>query len=475
MTEVRIPLKMDFGHIVKGYADSGYDPLSALCELIDNAIGANAEKVNIDFTYGAGNQCTTITITDDGSGIAFDELDVLMAPSQKKTEGKINEHGSGMKAAIAFFGEDSFFNNSFGGIESYDGVEHYRIKAVEGNELVVDKFPYKRKDTGTCIIINVNNGQEFKTSANSGTQTIIPFLGRKYALLLENKELAISLSFTRESDGKITERDVSPNHPPFLHIDGVSKRPCANIDFTTPMATKGTLVIGRFNADLSNSERRGWPTPKGQNGGMDIIMHGRAIILQDQGFLSGLNVTHPKFNYLIGRIILKSYIPTTPNKMGFRPGEEFSDVANHIADIWKKQNITQQFFPDTKTNFSESKVRNKLKSFLEKEIDAMTGNNIWTDVKKEQATDVNLNMDVAATHISGNKAVFEVKIKPISAQDVNQLVGYMIATKVKHGYFVGPEISGNAETQIENWNNTLKDPVSITFWDYNGAYKKILS
>ena len=474
-TEKRIKLKIDVANIIKGYANSGYDPMTALCELIDNSIGAGAEGIEIAFTYGAGNLCTKIVVTDDGMGIPYTDIDELMSPSFKKSGDSLHEHGIGMKAAIAYFGKDCIFQESFGGIESFDGTNHYLIKELVDDELIIDEYPYTRKDTGATITINVTNGSTFKTNTASGNMSIGPYLGRKYALLLENKSVKIDLSFTNASNGKDTHRKVKANHPPYVHSDGISRKPCENIKFTTPMGTEGHLIVGCFNTKLAVGDRRGWDLPKGQKGSMDIIMHDRALLMSDQSTLKGFNVTHPKYNNLIGRVVLDTPLPTLPNKTGFQPGELLDDLVKHIGELWVGNNISQKHFPDSKSSFSESVVRNSLKKFLETEVDPMTGSNIWEDVKKEEATGVNLNIDVGAKHVaSSNQAVFEVKIDPISAQDVNQLVGYMIAKGRSHGYLVGPAMSDNAITQIANWKKALNSVVDIKFWDYNNEYKKIM-
>ena len=95
----------------------------------------------------------------------------------------------------------------------------------------------------------------------------------------------------------------------------------------------------------------------------------------------------------------------------------------------------------------------------------------WSDVKTEESTDTNLSMDVTAN--SGNTFyVFEVKKGNFNAQDMNQLVGYMVTVGATHGVVFAKNVLANAKKQFdEHWKPLLKD-FNIQYWEESSAQHK---
>ena len=92
------------------------------------------------------------------------------------------------------------------------------------------------------------------------------------------------------------------------------------------------------------------------------------------------------------------------------------------------------------TVLSESLIRDGLADYLKAQV-LPSGDAIWDDVKTEESTDTNLSMDVTAN--SGNAFyVFEVKKGNFNAQDMNQLVGYMVTVGATHGVGLCKECIG---------------------------------
>lgn len=84
---------------------SGYRTSTALTDIIDNSIDAQAKKVSI-YTSGPSSQITSITIVDDGHGMSYDELhgsyEIGYTRKRKNTElGKYGMGGTLASLALA--------------------------------------------------------------------------------------------------------------------------------------------------------------------------------------------------------------------------------------------------------------------------------------------------------------------------------------------------------------------------------------
>ena len=87
---------------------NNYDYKDLLSELIDNSIAARVQnellEVNIEI-YVDNSTPERFVIRDNASGIAPDELGTALSPGAVQTKNSLNEHGMGMKQAIAALGE----------------------------------------------------------------------------------------------------------------------------------------------------------------------------------------------------------------------------------------------------------------------------------------------------------------------------------------------------------------------------------
>lgn len=88
--------------LVESLRDLGYTPETAIADIIDNAIFADAKNVWIDFNW---NQCDSrITIRDDGKGMDEDELAHAMRPGsqnpkEERSPEDLGRFGLGLKTA----------------------------------------------------------------------------------------------------------------------------------------------------------------------------------------------------------------------------------------------------------------------------------------------------------------------------------------------------------------------------------------
>lgn len=87
---------------INSYRSFGYNLSTAIADIVDNSISANADEINIDYKWVGKD--SFISIRDNGVGMTKDELVLAMTPGSKDPEEKRNEKdlgrfGMGLKTA----------------------------------------------------------------------------------------------------------------------------------------------------------------------------------------------------------------------------------------------------------------------------------------------------------------------------------------------------------------------------------------
>lgn len=87
---------------INSYRSFGYNLSTAIADIIDNSISANADEICIEYTWNG--QDTFISISDNGTGMNNEELVLAMTPGSKDPEEERNEKdlgrfGMGLKTA----------------------------------------------------------------------------------------------------------------------------------------------------------------------------------------------------------------------------------------------------------------------------------------------------------------------------------------------------------------------------------------
>jgi hypothetical protein len=92
------------GRLIEGLRDTGYDFNTALADVVDNSVDAEASKVIIRIQMDAFGE-TTITIADNGIGMNESELENAMTygAKSKKLKSRLGKFGLGLKTASTAF------------------------------------------------------------------------------------------------------------------------------------------------------------------------------------------------------------------------------------------------------------------------------------------------------------------------------------------------------------------------------------
>lgn len=90
--------------IVNGLRDTGYNFNTAIADIVDNSIAANASKINIDVDMDP-NMKIRVYIADNGCGMDLDGLKNAMKYGSKERSEKnsLGKFGLGLKTASTAF------------------------------------------------------------------------------------------------------------------------------------------------------------------------------------------------------------------------------------------------------------------------------------------------------------------------------------------------------------------------------------
>lgn len=104
MTENDINLPPDPARVMEGLRDTGYDFNTAIADIIDNSIAANANKISILLEMDPAGE-VFVYIADNGCGMDFDGLKNAMKYGSAKRDNKasLGKFGLGLKTASTAF------------------------------------------------------------------------------------------------------------------------------------------------------------------------------------------------------------------------------------------------------------------------------------------------------------------------------------------------------------------------------------
>ena len=474
MSEERIKMESNNEMMANTMSKSGFTFNSAINELVDNATGtANDIRISLLVDNNGQRPIKRIAISDNGSGIAISILPKAMAMGVSMGD-TIHEHGVGMKNAIAYFGNSSI-RKGLHQLKSYDGKDSYAITGYEGNELIKKSMRVPH-NTGTILEMNILH----KVTAANRITPLKENLGVRYAKFISEGGVITICEYDMETNSITTDANgddiihtVKPIVPTYFHPTTLTKVHLIKTEIVTEN------IVAELTIGISPDDEEGVWKKTSYGGGIDIVQDGRVICHRVfSPFSEWRPKNHTSLNGLVGQLVIKKgHLDTTPKKDALQETEEYLEIKKKIAQIIATHKISSYFNPSEETDdssISESLIRNGLAKYL-KDQKLPNGKIIWADVKMEESTDTNLSMDVTASN-DENMFVFEVKKNKFNAQDMNQLIGYMVTVGASQGVVFARSILGNAKKQFdEHWKNHFPN-FNIQYWDENTAfYKTVLS
>ena len=269
-----------------------YDYKDLLSELIDNSLAARNEdtflKVKVSIGISDANPYRNwLTISDDASGIPPDRLGLAITPAGIQSSGSLNEHGLGLKQAVAGLGELKYLATRVAGEEYARIIEGFRFGPICPKLL---ETPWQH---GTEVAIHklkaiVQLRREYYT------RDIVPYLGARYRRFLShaNPKMQITIQMLNiddtDADGNaviIQQWPVEEIKPIYFHPNTRRNAPVVDHRRFHGEGWEADLVFG-YSPEAHEWEELGLSQPGRfhpyavslSRQGLDVILNDRVIM-----------------------------------------------------------------------------------------------------------------------------------------------------------------------------------------------------
>jgi hypothetical protein len=372
VTSYEFETVLDPEHYFQGLARQELDFHQALGELIDNSLsarrelpfGGGLEPILIEVTVEEqedGTYC--VQVADHGVGISLDDITtrIFNPGGQGSHHGSLNEHGFGLKNALALLTSGNSTNFTL--ITRQAGLDPDQFLAVGGplsstmqvrddatrEQWAKDLHHIAAAETGTKIRVIVQ-ARYFKTIYRTGTpgfgilvRRLAEHIGVMHRYFLGENENKIRLAYRRTGE-EWTHEVVQPIPVPIV---GEAKTMTSAVD-VGGVQHQFTYMHGMLDynvKDLEAEQEHGWPYPlriyyQGSNArcGVDIVVRNRVIksgVFEEIWPDIGKTVA---FNRFVGELKVGADFRTTNNKTAPDPhGENWEEILKELGTDFRPE------------------------------------------------------------------------------------------------------------------------------------------
>lgn len=442
-----------------------YDYKDLLSELLDNSIAARIEgeflQVHIILGISVSNPLANwITVFDNASGIPEDRLGLAITPAGIQSEASLNEHGLGMKQAVAGLGDLKYLAT--------------RVQD-EAHARVIEKFHYgeiypKLMATswtrGTEIAIHKLKGI-VRLHSVSYTRDIIPYLGARYRRFLTPANPKAHIRFEivdiddPDENGEprsVQTWEVEEVKPVYFHPNTRRNAPVVDHKTFKDVGWEADLVFG-YSPEGHEWGDLGFEEPtKFQpyavsltRQGLDVLLNDRVIMFHQLAELGFVGARHNNYNGIRGEIILKKGFTTAITKNSIIATGHWQQCLAQIKEFLdEKAYIKSRTYPDA---LPESALRDRLAHWL------LTNPLVHrTDVKKEYAIEgLGGKIDVLA-----DGEAWELKRDDAYGLHVYQLFAYLDMGGFTKGYLLAKGFKDSAYAARDHINANHEVDITLT-------------
>ena len=438
--------------IFQELGNNTYDYKDLLSELIDNCVAARVPNellhVTIDLLVDSAGVAREFIITDHASGISQERLGLAVTPAGIRSSNSLNEHGLGMKQAVAALGKLKYLATKTRGEQSGRLIKEFRFGEIETFGVI---FP---QESGTIIAIT-----ELRAIVNANptnvTRTIRPYLGARYRRFLKpdnpQLELRISIRSYENPDRVQYEWRIEQVKPIYFHPSTRENRPVIQSYGLSGNGWTAELTFGYAPQNEAEYEELGLDKPTKfepysvsiAHQGLDVILHDRVILFHQLSELGIVTQRHSDYNEIRGEINLLNGFSTAITKNSIIQDQPFNECIEKIKFILRgdqpgpgnrKENyITKKSYPE---EIPEVLLRDRLIEWLQN-----NPLNKRVNIHKEYAVEgIEGFVDILA-----DGEAWEVKVDQASAFDVYQLFMYMDIQNLQKGFLVAKNFTPGAE------------------------------
>ncbi len=451
--------------IFKELGKNTYDYTDLLSELIDNSLAATpaGQTSNIRITIGICQTDPTrnwLMIADNASGIPPERLGLAITPAGDQATGSLNEHGLGMKQAVAGLGELKYLATKTVGEQRVRVIEEFRYGQI------YPKLVEAPWEHGTEIVVEKIN-PIVKTHQQHYTRDLVPYLGARYRRFLmgEQPRAVIELSMVDIEDINddeprvIQDWKVEAVRPIYFHPNTRKNEPVVYHKKFKGVGWEAELVFGYSPEHDHEWDELGFKKPGKfhpytlslSRQGLDVILNDRVIMFHRLSELGIVQTRHNNYNSIRGEIVLLAGFTTAITKNSIIENEHWSQCLAVIKDFLAENHyIRSKTYPDA---LPEAALRDRLAHWLKTNDIARR-----SDVKKEYAVEgLGGKIDVLA-----DGEAWEIKREDAYGLDVYQLFGYLDMTDFKKGWLLARDFKDSAYAARDHINNKHEVEITLT-------------
>ncbi|MEH3135986.1 MAG: hypothetical protein PGN30_13425 [Mycolicibacterium neoaurum] len=468
-----------------GFARQTIDCQHAIGELIDNALsaplpnaaGTGAQPAVIELTLRElDNGVIRLQVADAGTGIPWAALtgtpNVFDIGYRPATPGRMNEHGFGLKNALALltsgFSRDfkvlSRPTDSGGAIYAVSGPIAAVMQAQDDcttNDWEEDLDVLAHVSSGTKVVADIS-AQYFKTvyGRAAGFEVLVnrlaEHLGVMYSVFLEEGN-QIWVRYRSAQATNWLKHQLVPVPTPFLsnaQVQVTEKTLTFEVD---GLEYSAVYRYGLLDKTVKDSESgRPWPYPlrihfQGSNArcGISLIVRGRVLKTGVFREIWPDKAGDVSFNNFLGELILDERFRTTNNK---------TDLDLHAA-------VTDRLFDQLREDFQPEKATKRaseesLRKAIIKQLSTVHGLTGADLPKHKTVWDGSADIDIYY-RVGASEHLIETKVEAGQVADVYQLLMYWdgLVDEGKHpteGVLVAASIPASVAKAIAHIND-LKD------------------
>ena len=443
--------------------NSTYDFKDLISEMIDNAIAAkpavNRLKVTIEFWVDKSNAAYQILIKDNGNGIPQDKLGLAISPAGIQSPNSLNEHGLGMKQAIAGMGKLSYLATKTVGESKARVIRKFKFGDLDYFLVDFDES----SGTEICVdnvkpIVNVN--------PQSITMTLVPYLGARYRKFLRPaNKLAEIFIFVKNKDSEdiLYSWEVIEVKPIYFHPSTRNNKPVIENKKLSGSGWKAELTFGYAPTDSEQKELGIEPLLNYHpyhvslsRQGLDIILYDRVVQFHQLSQLGIVVAPHNDYNLIRGEINLIEGFTTAITKNLIIFNDHFQECIRAVRDVLvgtgeddSKSYLRIRRYP---AEIPEKLFRDRLANWL--------GNNP-INKKNDVKTEYVIEGLAGAIDILADNEAWEIKRDQADGLDVYQLFAYMDMGGIIKGFLVASDFSTGAKAAKDFVNANHKKEITL--------------
>ncbi len=447
-----------------------YDYKDLVSELIDNALAARRTDrvvtVTIDLLVDADSKPVEFVIRDDAFGIPPDTLGVAITPAGAQSPDSLNEHGLGMKQAVAALGKLKYLATKTQQEEQARVILEFKFGDIPTYLCEFDS------DSGTEIA--VTDLQPIVIShATSITRSLVPYLGARYRRFLkpDNRVMELQMHMRREDGGEVLHSwSVEEVKPVYFHPSTRTNKPVIQGHALSGDGWSAKVAFGYAPRDDDEYEELGIELPNKfqpyyvslKRQGLDILRHDRVVLFHQLSEIGIVSAKHADYNAVRGEIDLVGGFSTAITKNSIIDDDHFRACIAEVRDIvtgekavkGRKENYLRgRTYPE---QIPETLLRDRLVTWLQSNPIEQR-----SDVKTEYVLEgIEGHVDILA-----DGEAWEVKTDQAAALDVYQLFMYLDIGTIDKGFLVAGGFTTGAQVAADHIANNHNKTIVLTTLD----------